>query len=215
MSNTKSGSGEKKRYVPRNQTEKSFNRLKNLFGVAGILLGFWTALITAFLIGPILVMLIYSEGYNPATFTVEQLIYIQGQYIHGKHHPDKYWADGTVNGQKEMFKLGGYIKGVINNQEELEQQIRIGQKLAVLYNPEVPPKFQKRVVYPEEDFHATWKIRQSELIQKTYLPLSIVLGLCIVCGVVARNLKSTIGFVIGSLFFVLFALIPSLINIYF
>ncbi|NQT26931.1 hypothetical protein HQ585_16360 [candidate division KSB1 bacterium] len=217
MTRSKSATAKDKenKYIPRNRIEKVFNGFKNLFGVAGLFLGIWTTLLTAFSIGPIMAILMYADGYEPAIFTVEKLSYIQGQFIHGKHHPDRYWADGTVNGQSEMFKLGEYIKGAINNREELEKQIKIGQKLPVLYNAKVPKKLQKRVMYPEMNFHSTWKNRQSRLFRKSYIPLFVSLGLCFLCGIVARNTKSAMSFIVGSTFLVLFALIPNLINIYF
>jgi len=187
-----------------NSFRKTFRILKNLFGFGGVLFSWFTAMITLFLIGPSFVILYYLDGYKPATFTIEKLTYIQGQYHSSvaKRSYDKYWADGTVDGQKEKFTLGAYIKGAINNQEELDVQLKVGQKLPVYYNPEVPEKHELRILYPDENFYEIRKLRKDKFIRTGYLPLFALWGLCLLCGILAQKKVSAVRFVFGSLFFV-------------
>lgn len=182
-----------------------FRGLKNLFGFLAILLSWWTAILTAFLIGTSIVILMYADGYRPGTFTIEKLVYVQGGWQNRRSQPDRYWAEGSIAGQSEKFKLGGYTKGIPQNQEDLEAQFKIGQKLPVLYNPDVPEKLEVRVLYPEKNFHATWKSRQKQMIRTAYLPQGLAIVLCLICGILARKTKSAIGFSVASLIFVALA----------
>ncbi len=204
-----------RKYVPPSKTAAVFNGLKNLFGVAALLLGAWTALMTAFTIGPNLITLKYVDGYEPATFTIRQLNFVKGSIRTGHNRRDYMWADGVIDGSQEKFFLGGgYVKGAINSQEELEQWLRVGQQLKVLYNPAVPRALeQHRVVFPEKDFKSYWKGFQQRRLWETYYPLGISLLLCLVCGVLARNIIGAIGFVAGSTLMVLLVLVPTVWNL--
>jgi hypothetical protein len=203
-----------RKYVPPNKTAAVSNGLKNLFGVAAILLGAWTALVTAFTIGPNLITLKYVDGYEPATFTIRQLKFAEGSIQAGHTRRDRYWADGVIDGKPEKFFLGDYIKGSIDSQAELEQQVHVGQQLKVLYNPSVPRTLEeRRVVYPEKDFKDYWKGFLQRRLRETYYPLGAALLLCLVCGILARNIPGALGFVVGSTFMVLFVLVPTIWNL--
>ena len=206
-----------KPYIPPNKTAAVFNGIKNFFGIAVLLLGAWTAFLTAFIIGPNMVTLKYVDGYQPATFTIQRLNFTKGDIRGNRHTHDTYWADGIVNGHQEKFFLGDYIKGVINSQAELEKQIHVGQQLKVLYNPGVPKnKFEKkRVVYPEKDFKNYWIGFQQRRLQESYCPLGVSILLCLVFGIAARNIVGAIGFVVGSAVMVLIALTPMVLNLIF
>ncbi len=197
------------------KTRSVFRSLKNLFGVAAILLSFWTALLTGLLIGRSIFIILYADGYRPETFTIEKLVFIKGNYTgsRGQRSYDKHWAEGTVAGQTEIFTLGGYIEGTINSQEDLESQFKIGQQLPVVYNPDVPESLELRVLYPEEDFRATWENTQRRMINTAYLPLFLAMGLCLLCGIIAQKIKSAVGFCIGSLFLVIFSWVPTVIRL--
>lgn len=191
-----------------------FRGLKSLFGVAAVILSFWTAMITGFFIGPSIVILLHIDGYRPETFTVTRLNYVKGYRTGSQRKPDKLWADGTVAGKKEIFTLGGYIQGTVQNLEELEKQFHVGQKLAVYYNPDAPKNWETRVLYPEENFHETWKNRQKKMVNTGYLPLALCWVFCLLFGILGRKIKSAVGFCVGSLFFVAFAWAITLLRLY-
>lgn len=192
-----------------------FGGFKTFFGVAAILLSFWAAILTAFLIRSSIFILLYADGYKQDTFTIEKLVFVKGKYTgsRAQRSYDKHWAEGTVAGRTENFSLGGYTQGTINSQEDLESQFEIGQKLPVVYNPDVPEDLELRVLYPEENFHATWKSLQKRMLNTAYLPLVFSMGLCFLCGIVARKTKSAIGFCVASLFLVVFSWIPTLLRL--
>jgi hypothetical protein len=204
-----------RKYVPPNKTAAVFNGIKNLFGVAALLLGAWTALMTAFTIGPNLITLKYLDGYEPATFTVRQLNFTEGSIQTGQNRRSYLWADGVIDGsQEKYFWMGAYVKGTVNSQEELEQWVHVGQELKVLYNPEVPRSLEEhRVVSPKKDFKKYWKGFQQRRLRETYYPLGVSLLLCLVCGVLARNIIGAIGFVVGSSLMVLLVLVPTVWNL--
>ena len=193
----------KKENAPAGPTSM-FRILKNLFGFSAILLSWWTALITI-LLGQSIVILYYADGYRPETFTIDKLVFIKGQFYPDRKTHDTYWAEGSVAGQKEKFDLGGYVEGVIQNQEELDSLFKIGQVLPVVYNPDVPEKHGIRILYPEKNFRETWRLRRDKIFRTGYLPLIFTLGLCFICGILAKKTKSAVGFIFGSLFFVIFA----------
>jgi hypothetical protein len=191
-----------------------FRGLKTLFGSGAVIVSFWTALITGFFIGPSIVILLHADGYRPDTFTITKLNHVKGYRRGSQRTYDKTWADGTVAGNQEIFKLGEYIQGTIQSQEDLEKQFHVGQKLAVYYNPNAPKRWETRVLYPEKDFHKTWDRRQKKMINTAYLPLALCWVLCLLFGALGRKMKSAIGFCVGSLFFVAFAWIITLLKLY-
>ncbi|MCB2189004.1 MAG: hypothetical protein KQJ78_21500 [Deltaproteobacteria bacterium] len=193
------------------------NGLKNLFGVVAILLSFWTAMLTGFLIGPRVFLIMYGEGYRPAVFTITKLNFFKGSHAGSQANRtyDKHWADGTVDGNQETYKLGGYLRGPVNRLEDLESQFKVGQRLSILYNPEVPRHLELRVQYPEENFRASWEATQRQMVRTAYLPLLAAMGLCLLCGLLAGRLKSAAGFCLGSLLFVAFAWFPTLVELWF
>ncbi len=183
-----------------------------VFGTAAILLSFWVAICTGPLLGKNIYALLYVDGYVPATFTIEKITFFKGNNSSNRTN-DKYWADGDINGNKEKFGFGNYISGVIQSQGDLEKQVSVGQKLPVLYNPEAPRHLEIRVQFPEKDFKQTLKRRQKEIINTAYLPWIVSIGLCLFFGIIACRIKTAIGFCIGSMFFVVFAWIPTLLNL--
>jgi hypothetical protein len=192
-----------------------FIGFRNLFGSLALILSLWTAMITGLSIGPSIMILMHADGYKPDTFTIEKLVYFKPRHKTRSSRSSKYFARGTVAGNKEIFKLGSYVKGTPQGIEDLEAQFDEGQKLAVLYNPKVPKGTELRVLYPEKDFHATWKRRQKKMYNTGYFPWLLSMGLCLVFGIIGRKIKSTIGFCLGSFIFVIFAWIPTLLNILF
>jgi hypothetical protein len=186
-----------------------------LSGGTAIILSFWAAIITGFMVGKGIVILLYADGYRPATFTIEKLTVIKGNHSSTNRTYDSYWADGVIDGKKEKFKLGNYIADVIHNQEDLEAQVHVGQKLPVLYNPRAPEKLEIRVLYPEKDFKRTWERRQKKMIHTAYMPLAIALSICFISGIAINRIRTAFGFFMGSMFFVAFAWIPTIFNLLF
>jgi len=195
--------------------EVFFKILMGLSGGAAIILSFWAAMITGFMVGKSIYILLYADGYKPSTFIIEKLTFIKGNNASTNRTYDTYWADGTIDGKKEKFKLGSYITGVIQSQKDLEAQVHVGQKLPVLYNPNAPEKLDIRVQYPEKDFKRTWERRQDKMIHTAYMPLAIALGICFLSAIAINRIKTAFGFFMGSLFFVTFAWVPTLLNLLF
>ena len=185
------------------KTASVFRSFKNLFGFLAIVTSWWAAILTIML-GQSIVILLNADGYKPGTFTIEKLVYFDPAY-RGRSRPDKYWAEGKVDGQAETFFLGGYAEGVIQNLEELEAQFSVGQQLPVLYNPDAPENSEIRVLFPDENFREAWQRRRMDFLKTGYLPLCLCITLCLVSGVLARKTKSAIGFSVASMFFVVFA----------
>ena len=179
-----------------------FRVLTILFGMIAILLSLWAGMLVALLAGRQIVILLHVVGYQPATFTIEKLVYVHGQRRGNKTTPDRYWAEGTVAGQAEKFTLGAYLKSIPANQEDLEKQVFVGQKLPVLYNSEAPDTVDARVLFPEEDFKERWLQRRKGLIYNAYMPLGVALGLCLLCSLADRRWTG-LKFVVGSLPFAL------------
>lgn len=183
-----------------------------VFGIAAVLLSFWTAMITG-LMGKTIYTLIYVDGYEPAVFTIENLVFFKGNNSSTNGSPSEYYAEGDIAGNKEKFKLGDYITGVIQNRQDLEKQVSVGQKLHVLYNKDAPTKLGIRVQYPEKEFKQTIQRRQKKMINTAYLPWIISVGLCLFFGIIGRQIKLAIVFCISSLFLIVFAWIPTLLNL--
>jgi hypothetical protein len=189
-----------------------FSGLKKLFGAAAVILSMWTAMITGFFLGNTIVILIHADGYREATFTIEQLLFQKGGLQSNQPRGDQCYALGTVDGQDERFSLSGYLQGVISSREDLESQVHVGQKLKVLYNPDVPKNTKMRVLYPDRDFKLTWKRRQRKMIRTGYGPWLVAIALCLLFGIVAGETRSAIKWSIGACVFVVLSWMPLLYN---
>ena len=121
------------------------------------------------------------------------------------------WAEGTLGGRKEIYDIGGYLKGIPGSQEALEQEFRVGQQLEVLYNPGAPATLRLRVVYPDPNHEERWRSRRNHLLRVTYLPLGAALTLSLVCGAVARRWTGA-GYLVASALFVLLSWIFVLLD---
>jgi len=157
------------------------------FGLVATLASFWAGMLVALLAGRQFVVLTHLDGYRPAEFTVERLVYAHGQRRGNRVDPDRYWAEGTIAGQQERFGLGAYLPAIPSNQAELERMMEVGRVLPVLYNPGVPDTIGARVLYPEKDFPAGWRLRRHNLIVYGFGPLAIALGLCLLCSLANRS----------------------------
>ncbi|MBU0485350.1 MAG: hypothetical protein KKB30_12665 [Proteobacteria bacterium] len=168
-------------------------------GSIAILLSFWAGMLLALLAGRQFVILSHIEGYKPAEFTVEKLVYFHGMRP-GRSRIDKdhYWAEGTINGQPEKFTLGAYLPKIPANQAQLESMMSVGRVLPVLYNPEVPDTIEVRIIYPEEDFPAKWLLRRRNMYKYGFGPLAIALGFCLLCSLADRSWLG-LKFFVGSL----------------
>lgn len=188
-----------------------FKTLAWLLGFVSIILSLWAAMITAWFVVPNMITLFYLDGYTSEIFTIEEVRYVQG--IQSQRTIDKSWIEGTVTNRREKFyKLGDYIEGTIQNLEAMEAQLKIGQKLPVLYNPNVPAKHEVRVLYPDENFYVAQKKKREQFIMTAYYPLAVSLLLCLLCGILAGERRLAIGFLFGSLFLPGFVWGISLIN---
>lgn len=189
-----------------------FDNLKKAFGASAVILSMWTALITLGSAGRSVIILLYADGYRDAVFTVDQLLFQRGEMRRNRTY-DSTGAEGTVEGRKEFFSLGEYVRGVLQKREDLEAQVRVGQELKVLYNPDVPKTSGLRVLYPEENLKDTWRKIQRKMILTGYGPWLICLILCMVFGIAAGKTVSAVKIAIGASIFVLLAWIPFLIQV--
>jgi hypothetical protein len=189
-----------------------FNNLKKICGASALILSMWTALITLASVHRSVIILLYADGYHETTYTIDRLIFQKGEMRRNRTY-DSYGAEGTVEGQEEFFGLGEYVHGVLQKREDLEAQVHVGQKLKVLYNPDVPRTSGLRVLYPEKNLKESWKRIQTKMIRTGYGPWLISMILCLLFGIAAGKTISSIKICIGALVFVLLSWIPFLIQI--
>ncbi len=188
--------------------------LMNLFGAIALVLSVWAAIFTAFFVGRSVVVMVHAGGYRPATFTVEELLFQKGVMRTNRTY-DSHGAVGTVDGRRERFGLGGYVKLPLQSRADLEGQVRVGQQLPVLYNPAVPKSSEARVLYPEKNFKQTWQRRQREMITTAYLPWGLAIALCLVFGAAAGRIASAVKICLGACVLVVLAWIPALVQLFF
>jgi len=191
-----------------------FNNLKKVCGASALIFSMWAALITLGSAGKSVIILLYADGYHEATFTIDQLLFQKGGMRTNRTY-DSYGAEGTVEGRKEFFGLGDYVQGILQKREDLEAQVHVGQKLNVLYNPDVPGSSGLRVLYPEKNLKETWKRIQMKMIRTGYGPWLISMILCLLFGIAAGKTISAIKICAGASVFVLLSWVPFLIQILF
>lgn len=195
-------------------TRKALGVAAHVAGSIALLLSWWAAALTGLLVGRQIVMLMHAADYRPATFTIEKLVYARGNRNPSRaaRDPDRSWAEGTVDGNREVYDLGGYLKGIPGSQEDLERQFRVGQRLEVLYNPGAPATLQLRVVYPDPSHEQRWRSRRNHLLRVTYLPLGLALALSLSCAAGARRWTAGVGYLVASVLFVLLSWIFVLLD---
>lgn len=191
-----------------------FNNLKKLFGASALVFSMWTAMITLGFVGKSIIILLYADGYHEATYTVDQLLFQKGEMRRNRTY-DSHGAMGTIEGRKEFFGLGDYVRGPLQKREDLEAQVHVGQELKVLYNPDVPKKSELRVLYPEKDLKHTWRKIQKKMIRTAYSPWLISMALCLIFGAAAGKTISAVKVCIGASVFVVLSWIPFLIQMVF
>jgi hypothetical protein len=189
-----------------------FNNLKKVCGVSALIFSLWTALITLSSVSKSVIILLYATDYHESTYTVDQLLFQKGEMRRNRTY-NSYGAEGTIESRNEFFGLGDYIQGDLQKREDLEAQVYIGQKLKVLYNPDVPKTSGLRVLYPEKNLKESWKKIQTKMIRTGYGPWLISMILCLLFGIAAGKTISSIKICIGASVFVLLSWIPFLIQI--
>jgi hypothetical protein len=189
-----------------NKPASLYGNLTFIFGMIAIILALWASFIVMALGPKNALVLLHIKDYQSAVFVVEKLVFVKGQrsVTKGSNKPNKYWAEGNVDGKAEIFTLGNYVKGIPINQEQLESHISVGQVLPVLYNPSISEStdVRVRVLYPKENFPEYWQNQWKNIFRVGYLPMGIALLICIVCSVLAKcwsGLKFTITSIIISL----------------
>lgn len=192
--------------------KKTCKWLSHLSGAIGFTWSLWCAILTAFLIGSNLIVILNIDGYRPANFVVESIYFMKthqggSSTVHGG-----YGAEGSVEGNTEKFGLGDYVPVVINSREDIEKHIHIGQSLAVMYNPNVY-KPMLRVLYPDKKFIEKRKKRLEKLINTAYVPYAVCILLCFLFGFFGSVLKSCIALSAASLGIILLSWLPTLIEL--
>jgi hypothetical protein len=193
------------------KARNAFDGLKNLSGAAAVILSMWTALLTAFGAGDSIVIMLNADGYRPAVCTVDRIVFQRGEARRNRTY-DAYYAEVTVEGRREEFNLGDYVRGVPQTREDLEAQVPEGRELAVLYNPDVPGKSRLRVLYPEKDFRESWRNRQRKILRTAYGPWGLAIVLCLTFGVAARRTRSALKWCAGASVFVILAWVPFIVR---
>lgn len=182
-------------------------------GLLAIFASFWAAALVAMLGGKQFAVLTHLEGYRPAEFTVEQLVYFKGRYHGSKNmQPTRYYAEGTIEGHTESFGLGAYLPKIPASQEELEGMMQVGRVLPVLYNPGVKDTIGARVLYPDKDFPAKWLLRRNNLVKYGAGPMGIALALCLLCSFIDRSWLG-VKFVLACIPFPLMGVIFSMLDL--
>jgi len=159
------------------------------FGIVGLICSWWSCAILMLVAGKVLVVTSHIDGYRPATFTVVKPIYRKSQSGHGSQAQvsGRIYAEGTVGGAAEELDLGAYLKTTPKSQAQLEREVRAGQELPVLYNPDVPDTVAARVLFPRKDFKGFWMRYRARTFRVAYLPFAIALGLSLLATAAARS----------------------------
>lgn len=179
------------------------NTLRHISNFAAILLALWACALTFFFVGDDLYIQLNVDGYKPAVFTIKELkfyeAYTDNARVRPTHHFAYYFAYGEIDGNKERFGLTGFNKELIESQADLEKEFSVGQKLQVLYNPDIPKKFDIQIQYPDKDFKKVHKRRQMQMINKTYKPWAIAFSLCFLLGMLTKKKKGVVFVTLMSL----------------
>lgn len=185
------------------ERKKVFNILMSISRFATVALAFWAAMLTFLVLGENCYILFYADGYKPAVFTIKELRYYKssssGSGRHTTHTSAHSVAYGEIDGKKDQFKIGGFVEEPIESQSDLEKHFSVGQKLQVLYNPNIPKKIGIHIQYPEKDFknkHKRWRI---QIIKITYGPWIISFCIYLFLGFITKNYKGFKFVIIMSL----------------
>ena len=117
------------------------------------------------------------DGYRRATFTVAWVVF---------EDDDGSFAEGRVDGRHEVFSLQNMLPVPPSGWDDLEAQVKPGQRFDVLYNPTMTrTTFQGRKLYllpARADFPAWARRRLLRAVLISYGPLLIGLGACVGFG---------------------------------
>jgi len=197
---------------------KAINILMRISTYATIALSFWASMLSLLGLGENLYIQLYADGYKPAVFTIKELKFYKSTTSQIGLRTSKslatYLAYGEIDGNKERFGLKGFTKGFIESQADLEKEFSVGQKLQVLYNPDIPKKLKVHIQYPEKDFKRAHKRRQMQMIKIAYSPWVIAFCLCFLLGVLTKKKGDAVFVAMISLFFMGISWIIILFNIY-
>jgi hypothetical protein len=186
------------------RTRDRFRGLAIAFGLVGLLCSWWSAAVLMLLASKVLVVTSHLDGYRPATFTVVRPVHRKeqmrraGQASVGR----RIYAEGTIEGRDEELDLEAYLETRPGLQEELEREVRPGQELPALYNPDVPNTVVARALYPRRDFEVFWMSRRRAMWRVAYLPWAVALSLGLLATAVARS-GAGVKLGIASMVFVL------------
>ncbi|MBN2382415.1 hypothetical protein JXQ70_05985 [bacterium] len=189
-----------------------FKWTSHLAGAVSMLLTIWCALLTLFSVGSNAVILLQLDDYQPAIFVVEELFYSSGDLA--RDYASGYGAYGRIEGTREYFSLGNYVRGAIRSRTDLEKYVQEGQSLAVMYNPTLKIT-DKRVLYPEKNFRQKWKQKQAYMIKTGYGPLGLALLICVLTGIVGGVFKTCLGFGLATLVIISLSWLPTLLQLLF
>jgi hypothetical protein len=187
----------------RSERTKIINILMQISKVATIALAMWAAMGTFLALGENFYILLYVDGYKPAVFTIKELKFYKGSTSgFGRTQTttlDSYRAYGEIAGHNDQFGLKGFAKGFIQSQSDLEKEFSVGQKLQVLYNPNIPKKLNVHIQYPEKDFKKTHERRRMQMLKHTYGPWIMSFCVCLFLGIFTKNIRGIILVALMSL----------------
>lgn len=186
--------------------KKVINILMHISKFVTIALSFLAGMLTLLALGENFYIQLYVDGYKPAEFTIKELKFYKSTTsqsgLRTRTTSATYLAFGEIAGNKEKFGLKGFTKGrLIQSQSDLEKEFSVGQKLQVLYNPNISKKLKVHIQYPETDFKKIHKHWQMQMIKYTYGPWIISFFLFVFLGILTKSIPDIILVALTSIFF--------------
>ena len=168
-----------------------------IFGVVAILASMWAGLLFPLAVTPYYQTMKNSDGYKPAMFVIKENRYIVRRGTNTPTSSTSFFAEGTINGKKESFSYGAYLKGedYPSSVEDLDKLFPVGRQLSVLYNPDMD-SMETRIIDPSDNLKERSEKRFYWILRVALMPMGIALGLCLICSAIARTwtgLKFAIG----------------------
>jgi hypothetical protein len=146
-------------------------------GLAAVIAAMWPIAAFFYVVQPAR-LLWYAGGYRPATFIVEELVYVG---YHADDQPLEAGAAGTIEGAREHVALHDLLARFPRSEAELRRAVPVGTRIPVLYNPAASPDSvggeYARVVPFDPDLAGTAWRRLGQGLLTSYLPALIAVPL--------------------------------------
>jgi hypothetical protein len=146
-------------------------------GMTAVIAAMWQIAAFFYVVQPARILW-YAGGYRPATFIVEELVYVG---YGADDEPLEASAAGTIEGTRENLALHGLLARFPRSEAELRREVPVGTRIPVLYNRDATPDSvggeYARVVPFDPDVSGTAWRRLGRGFITSYLPALIAVPL--------------------------------------